>query len=127
VLDPRISYEGLKIDYGDDLTLLDHLEESKTSLSIYFAENYAALCPPTPSSSQDLTPVQALPVDGSPQKSFTARYRRRENHSTDELEEYLKLPAEDFDTCNPIQWWVGRRSQFPRLFQLARDILCIPG
>jgi hypothetical protein len=125
VLDPRISYEGLKIDYGDDLTLFDHLEESKTNLFSYFEENYATRHSPTPSSPPP-TLVQA-PMDGSPQKSFTARYRRKEKYSTNELEEYFKLPAEDFDTCNPIQWWVGRRSQFPRLFQLARDILSIPG
>jgi hypothetical protein len=126
VLDPRISYEGLKIDYGDDLTLFDHLEESKANLFQYFDENYATRRSRTPSSPPP-TPVQAPLADGSPQKSFTARYHRKEKFSTNELEEYFKLPAEDFDTCNPIQWWVGRRSQFPRLFQLARDILCIPG
>jgi hypothetical protein len=124
VLDPRISYERLKIDCGNDLTLSSHLEDSKTNLFKYFDENYAmllSLTPPPPS-----TPVQ-VPIDGSPQKSFTARYRRKEKYSTNELEEYFKLPAEDFDNCDPIRWWVGRRSQFPRLFQLARDILCIPG
>jgi hypothetical protein len=128
VLDPRISYEGLKIDYGDDLILSNHLEDSKTSLFEYFNENYATITThsPTPSTPPS-TPVQAPPADGSPQKSFTARYRRKEKYSTNELEEYFKLPAEDFETCNPIQWWVGRRGQFPRLFQLARDILCIPG
>jgi hypothetical protein len=126
VLDPRISYEGLKMDYADDPTLSSHLEDSKTSLFHYFDENYATLCSLTLSSPLP-TPVQAPPTDGSPWKSFTARYRRKEKYFTNELEEYFKLPAEDFDTCNPIQWWMGRRSQFPRLFQLARDILCIPG
>jgi hypothetical protein len=125
VLDPRISYEGLKLDYGDDPTLSDHLEDSKTNLFKYLDENYATHSPTL--STQPSTPIQALPTDGSPQKSFTARYRRKEKYSTNELEEYFKLPAEDFESCNPIQWWVSRRSQFPRLFQLARDILCIPG
>jgi hypothetical protein len=106
--------------------LSNHLEDSKTNLFNYFEENYTTLHSPTPSSLPP-TLVQALPVDGSPQKSFTARYRRKEKYSTNELEEYFKFPAKDFDTCSPIQWWVGRRSQFPRLFQLARDILCIPG
>ena len=107
MLDPRISYEGLKVDYGDDLTLTSHLEESKTTLFNYFDENYATLPCLTPSSPPPM-PVQALPMDGLPQKSFMARYHRRENHPTNELEEYFKLPAEDFDTCNPIQWWVGQ-------------------
>jgi hypothetical protein len=127
VLDPRISYEGLKVDYSDDLTLSDHLEDSKRNLFNYFDEHYMTLPSPTTPSLPPSAPVQALPTDGSPRKSFTARYRRKEKHNTNELEEYFKLPAEDFDTCNPIQWWVGRRSQFPRLYQLARDILCIPG
>jgi hAT family C-terminal dimerisation region len=125
VLDPHISYEGLKLDYSDDTTLSDHLKDSKTNLFEYLDENYA-MHSPTPST-QPSTPIQALPMDGSPQKSFTARYRRKEKYSTNELEEYFKLPAEDFESCNPIQWWVSRRSQFPRLFQLAHDILCIPG
>jgi hAT family C-terminal dimerisation region len=108
------------------LTLYNHLEDSRTKLFDYFEENYATLHCPTPSSPPP-TSVQAVPADGSPQKSFTARYRRKETYSINELDEYFKLPAEDFDACNPIQWWVGRRSQFPRLFQLARDVLCIPG
>jgi hypothetical protein len=70
VLDPCISYEGLKIDYGDDLTLSNYLEDLKTTLFKYFDENYAthSLMP----SLLPSMPVQALPVDGSPQKSFTA-------------------------------------------------------
>jgi hypothetical protein len=106
--------------------LSNHLEDSKTNLFDYFNEHYATVHSPT-SPSPPPTAIQSIPMDGSPQKSFTARYRRKEKYSTNELEEYFKVPAEDFDTCNPIQWWVGRRSQFPRLFQLARDILCIPG
>jgi len=124
VLDPCISYEGLKIDYGDDLTLSSHLEASKIALFKYFDEHYATLPSPTPLPPS--VPVQAS-MDGSPQKSFTAQYRRKDKYPINELDKYFKLPAEDFDTCDPIRWWVGRRSQFPRLFQLARDILCIPG
>jgi hypothetical protein len=45
----------------------------------------------------------------------------------DELEEFWKLPQEDFKNCDPIQWWAGRRAQFPNLSQYARDIFSIPG
>jgi hypothetical protein len=45
----------------------------------------------------------------------------------DELEKFYKLPQEDFDTCDPIQWWSGHHSQFPNLSHLAQDILVIPG
>lgn len=127
MLDPRISYEGLKEDYADDLILSDHLEESKSNLSDYFNANYANAIPMPPSSSPPSTRVQPTPLAGSPQKSFTARYRRKEKTSINELEEYFKLPTEDFETCNPILWWTGRRAQFPNLFCMARDILCIPG
>ena len=125
MLDPRVSYEGLKIDYGNDIILFNHLEDSKRSLFEYFDKNYP-MHSPTPLTPPSI-PVQALPADGSPQKSFMAWYRRKEKYSTNKLEEYFKLSAEDFKTCNPIQWWVGQRAQFPHLFQLARDILCISG
>jgi len=106
VLDPRISYEGLKMDYSNDLTLSNHLEDLKTNLFSYFDENYPLHCPtPSPPPS---TPAQALSINGLPLKSFTTRYRQKLNYSTNELEEYFKLPAEDFQSCNPIQCWVGR-------------------
>jgi hAT family C-terminal dimerisation region len=126
VLDPRISYEGLKADYADDPMLSDHLEQSKANLFIYFDTHYANANMPMTLSAPSASVTTPL-IEGSPQKSFTARYRRKEKGSTNELEDYFKLPAEDFDACNPIHWWMGRRSQFPRLFQVARDILCIPG
>jgi len=69
----------------------------------YFEENYVMLHCPTPSSPPP-TSVQAVPADGSPQKLFTAWYCRKETYSINELEEYFKLSAEDFDNCNPIQW-----------------------
>ena len=67
-------------------------------------------------------------MNGSPQKvDFTSRYRNLPQAFTDEVQEYFKLPRENFDTCDPLQWWAGRRSQFPNLSRFARDILSIPG
>ena len=105
--------------------LSNHLEDSKTNLFDYFNEHYATLHSLTPPSPPP-TAIQSIPMDGSPQKSFTAWYHRKEKYSKNALKEYFKLPVEDFDICNPIQWWVGQQSQFPCLFQLAHDILCIP-
>jgi hypothetical protein len=66
--------------------------------------------------------------NGSPQKvDFTFRYRNLPQAFTDEVQEYFKLPRENFDTCNPLQWWASCRSQFPNLLQFAKDILLIPG
>ena len=84
VLNPQISYEGLKADYVDDLTLSDHLKLSKANLFNYFDEHYANANKPM--LSVPSTPVPATPpVEGSPQKSFTARYRRKEKSSHNEL------------------------------------------
>ena len=41
VLDPRISYEGMKSDYADDEVLAAYLGSAKESLCTYFQENYA--------------------------------------------------------------------------------------
>jgi hAT family C-terminal dimerisation region len=67
-------------------------------------------------------------VNGSPQKvDFTSCYQNLPQAFTDKVQEYFKLPCENFDTCDPLQWWAGRRSQFPNLSRFARDILSIPG
>ena len=107
VLDPQISYEGLKADHADNFMLLDHLEQLKANFSDYFDKHYVISTNMPMSSSAPSASLTTPLVEGSPQKSFTAQYCRKEKSSTNELEEYFKLPAEDFDTCNPIHWWVG--------------------
>ena len=125
VLDPRISYQGLLADCEGDVTLRRHLDESRKHLHALYCEHYANTAS-TPSVS---TPTQpSVANGGSPQKfNFTARYNKRARAVVDELEDYFKLAQESFEHCNPIQWWVGRRAQFPNLSRLARDILSIPG
>jgi hypothetical protein len=45
-----------------------------------------------------------------------------------ELDQYFSLPVEPYrDGPDPVQWWNSRRSQFPCLSRMARDILSIPG
>lgn len=117
----------MKVDYADDVILSDHLEDSKSSLFDYFNANYTKGIPAPPLSLPSTHDQSAPTATGSPQKSFTARYRRKEKTSVNELEEYFKLPTEDFDSCHPIHWWIGRRAQFPNLFCMARDMLSIPG
>jgi len=98
----------MKVDYADDLMLSDHLEQSRSDLIDYFNANYANAIP-TPSLSSPPTSVQSSSMAaGSPQKLFTAQYCRKEKVSINELEEYLKLPAEDFNACNLIHWWIGQ-------------------
>ena len=126
MLDPRISYEGLTADYAQDADLLTDLEESKSALHTFYHDKYANFT----SSANKYDHLTTAPVvqNGSPQKvDFTARYKRTNRQVSDELEDYFKLGQEDFDTCRPLDWWWGRRAQFPNLYRLARDILAIPG
>src|ERR1700679_3039604 len=117
----------MKDDYANDNDLTDYLNESKQSLHEQYLKDYAPVNSSTPLPPPCET-SSARRAPSSPQKvDFTSRFRRKENRAVDELEEYFKLPQEDFETCNPIQWWFGRRTQFPNLFRLARDILSIPG
>jgi hypothetical protein len=58
---------------------------------------------------------------------LAARHPTKEREVVDELQQYYMLPREDFDLCDPIEWWFGRRALFPNLFLLVRDILTIPG
>ena len=125
VLNPQISYEALKADYRDDPMLSDHLEQSKFDLFCYFDKHYANAN--TSRLSAPSTSAQTPLIEGSPQKSLTDWYHKKERSSTNKIEDYFKLPAEDFDVCNSIHWWMGWWSRFPHLFQLAHNILCIPG
>ena len=60
---------------------------------------------------------------GSPQKvNFMAQYKQRSRMDVDELEEFWKLLQENFENCDPIQWWASRRAQFLGLSRYARDI-----
>ena len=125
MLDPRISYEGLKSDYDEDVDLLTDLEKAKSALHSFYQDNYSNF---TSTTHKHLSTTIPVVQNGSPQKvNFTARYKRTVHRAFDELEDYFKLRPEDFETCQPLCWWWERRAQFPNLYRLARDILAIPG
>ena len=124
VLDPRIGYEGLLADCGSDISMQRALERSRKDLRDHYQTYYA----PKVLSTANPTPAGPPVISGSSQKvNLMGRYKKRVTSLVDEIEEFFKLPQENFDNCNPIQWWAGRRAQFPHLSQLARDILSIPG
>lgn len=125
VLDPHISYSALYGEFKGDQDLEPFLEAAKHKLHLYYKTRYAnktALCP----SPSNISSQTTSPLNRSPQKTFTARFRKP-RVPIDELLEFWKLPQEDFDACNPIRWWLGRRSSFPNLYRLACDVLSIPG
>ncbi|CAK5270384.1 unnamed protein product [Mycena citricolor] len=130
LLDPHISYQSLCEDYADDISLTLDLETAKTKLHAHYNEHYATAAKDSTPGSMEPDPL----VAGSskqPKRKLTDRYNRkpRDLTGTDELTEYFKLdPAKnDFDTCDPIAWWVKHRDDFPKLSKLALDILSIPG
>lgn len=126
VLDPRISYEGACKDYADNPDLLAYLEVMKSKLHTYYNQHYANH---TNSSHKTMTDSsQSVMPDGSPSKvNFTFRYKKKDNVLCDELEECFKLTHKDFDTCKPLEWWLGQCTQFPNLYCLAWDLFLIPG
>lgn len=129
VLDPRISYSALKDEFENDIDLSSHLEISKDDLHKHYQNHYA---PPPPSPSQlssqlSLQPSISATSKASPQKNFISRFNRKPHTSTDELLEFWSLSQEDIEKCDPLHWWYGRRTQFPNLYHLVRDIFSIPG
>ena len=138
VLDPRISYTTLKEEFKDDSDLLADLERAKGMLQAYFKEKYLSARPTPLSSAASTSSIssefpETLPSSAgshigsrSPQKSFTSRFQCKRTPS-DELWEFWNLPQKDFETCDPLKWWLGRYSQFPNLYRLSHDIFSIPG
>ena len=123
VLDLWISYSGLLADCGDDLEACSHLEATKTHLHDHFHAKYNQT-PSVPIDSIALTST----TNASPLKvDFTSHYQNLPQAFMDEVQEYFKLPHENFDTCDPLRWWAGCCSQFPNLSWFARDVLLIPG
>jgi hypothetical protein len=122
VLDPRLSYAGLKTDYADNLELLMDLDRSKDDLQTHFDNLYASK---TSHDSDDAD----QPTPGSPQKfDFTSHYSRGSASTENELEEYFRLTTVPEPwSVDPLRWWYSRRKQFPNLYLLVRNILCIPG
>jgi hypothetical protein len=123
VLDPRIAYEGLKCDFANDPILLADLESSRQLLREYYDENYAAKAAPS-----EAAPKTGSGGLGSSRKvDFTARYQQTMAEVIDELGEYFQVKRKDFKTCDPLKWWWSQRENWPNLYQLVCDILCIPG
>ena len=103
VLDPWISYHGLLADCGDDLDACAHLETTKECLHSHFRTKYVLYNKPLLAHTAPVASTFA--VNGSPQKvDFMSRYRNLPQAFTDEVQEYFKLPRENFDTCDPLQW-----------------------
>lgn len=130
VLDPRISFKSLAKDYEREPDLLADIHKSKSDMADFFKLEY----PGSEESNTPSAPASALPplADGSPQKiDFLSRYTSTStagNVNRDELDEYYRITMQPVDfSVDPLEWWHARREQFPRLYRMTCDILCIPG
>ncbi|KAF7348039.1 Transposase-like protein [Mycena sanguinolenta] len=134
LLDPRIGYTMLKHQFADDPGLLFDLEESKKALRPEYETQYAPkrLVTPAVASMSTTMPAPARCPNKSPKKSFADRLWSQQTISVsqqDELQRYFDmtstpLPIKDTDI---LAWWYGSRALFPNLYEMARDIHCIPG
>jgi hypothetical protein len=129
VLDPRISYVGLKNNCSSDKTLLDQLETAKEKLQDHFNAHYANLIS-SDSSSQQSSQTNTPAALTSTSYNLLAGYDdENDNAIQDELDDYfcITLKKENWTKCDPIMWWHMQRHKFPNLSILARNLLAIPG
>ncbi len=110
----------MKLNFANNPILLADLEKSKSLLHKFYDEHYAA----SPGSSKDIGNVH---TKSSCTSDFTARYETICPNAIDELEEYLKIKHKDFKKCDLLRWWRSQREDWPNLYHLVCDILCIPG
>jgi hypothetical protein len=96
VLDPRITYEGLKLDFANDPILLADLKKSKSLLREFYKKNYATSHAP----SEGINNVHLKPSHTS---DFTACYESIIPDVIDKLEEYFKIKCKDFKKCKPLR------------------------
>ena len=75
---------------------------------------------PQPTVASSFSSTEPTTVD------FVAWYKK-ERVYVNELQEYFKVPREDFNLCDPLKWWISRCGQFPNVYRLACDVLSIPG
>jgi hypothetical protein len=108
VLNPCIFYDGMQKDYCKKPDLFKFLEKTTSKLREYYTIN-SATATGTQRAFTDEQPCTSSSTDLSPSKvSFTAKYKRKDNWDRDELSEYFRLLRENWELCNPLQWWVGR-------------------
>jgi len=121
-LDPRFNYKKLKKDYANDPGLLAYLEEQKVALSVYFEQFY-----PTKSSEPSANSFPPKASESQPGIiNFSDFDQDDEEPEGSELERYFDAPRAAPQT-DPVQWWYARKVESPRLYQMARDFMAIPG
>ncbi|KIK76513.1 hypothetical protein PAXRUDRAFT_18158 [Paxillus rubicundulus Ve08.2h10] len=129
ILDPHINYTAIWNEASDDADQQDHLRRCLDRLHAHFKLGYVlletqavSLPPPTPG------PIMIPRLSESPWKDFALQMKWSLNKSpSSELDEYLRMPQEPWEGCDPVTWWAAHWAQFPTLAMLAHDVLTVPG
>ena len=102
----------------------------QSSFYLFFVPHPLLSAPIFKSCSLPMTTSQpsAALSDASSQKvNFTSCYKQHAPPTWNEVKEFFKLPQEDFETCDPLKWWVSHAAQFPDLSKYARNLFGAPG
>jgi hypothetical protein len=95
----------------------------------HYRAHYSTL--PTPSSTSASVPACKATINSAESDEFFSvftRGRQMVSAPQHELDAFFALNPDDYATSSdPVKWWASRRSQFPRLSRMARDIFSIPG
>jgi hypothetical protein len=107
--------------------LLPYLEVQKVAFQSYFDNNYPVLSSTTTHS----TATASAPTNTTTSRPGIINFAAYDQGSdeegeAEELERYFDAPRAPAQT-DPVQWWYAWKSEFPRLYRLARDIMSIPG
>jgi hypothetical protein len=127
VLDPRVTYHGALEAASDDLELRSDIRDSHAAFIRHYHAHYSAL--PTLSGTSASDPTRGSPTEQDDEFfSLFTRGRQSVLAPQQELDTFLSLRPDSYSTSSdPVKWWASRRSQFPRLSRMARDIFSIPG
>jgi hypothetical protein len=121
VLDPRFNYKKTPKDYLNDEVLLPYLDEQKPVLRSYFDGNYPVLSSTTTHSTTTSAPTTSSSRPGIINFAAYDKDQMREKLRTwSVILMPLALPHRPIPSN-------ARKSEFPTLYRLARDIMSIPG
>ncbi|KAF5347670.1 hypothetical protein D9758_013709 [Tetrapyrgos nigripes] len=77
---------------------------------------------------QWVSPTFLSTVNSSQSSLSMIAFSAAQTSPQDELDKYFHFTSHPSKmTVDPLEWWHARRDQFPNLYCLACDVLCIPG
>lgn len=119
VLYPAFNLQWLEEQWQSETQVL-WIHKAKKGLQNYFDYWY----PDTQAEEISTPPGLSIKPEQSYYDQWIKSRQKKVSSGLGELERYYRLGSQD--TTDPVGWWVSQKSSFPRLSQLALDILAIP-